>query len=148
MFEARILQLQDAKAIEEYEKARQSERSADEFENELLSWHASWRRESLDHYLPLGWSFGIWSNNIFAGYFLAQPHLFMRGLTQTLWIERVVSNTAEGMSDLIEVAYKLSREKHFQKILFNMQDDVTIAHSVFQLSSVGENILELKTAKF
>lgn len=148
MFEARILQPQDEKALEEFEKMRLSENSADEFENELLSWHASWRKESLEHYLPLGWSFGIWSNDKIVGYFLAQPYLFMRGMTQTLWIERIVSNTVDGMSELIEIAYKLSREKHFQKILFNMQDDVTIAHSVFQLSSVGDNILELKTAKF
>jgi hypothetical protein len=150
MSQPRILRPEDATHIVNFEKSRLEQTQPDEMERELLSWHASWREESLQHYLPLGWSFGLWSDDgqSLVGYFLAQPFLFMRGLTQTLWVERLVAQDARSGEELIEIAYKLSREKHFQKVLFYLNEDAPLENSIFQLSAVSDNLVELKTAKF
>ena len=115
-----ILQASDAAAIEKFEKARLAQSSMDPFEAEMLSWNSPWRKESLEHYLPTGWCFGIWSDEThttLTGYFLAQPLMFFDGLTQTFWIEHLNGNTEEEIQALIMVATKLAREKHFQKAI-------------------------------
>lgn len=89
---------------------------------QFADWHSSWREESLNHYLPLGWSFGLWDSDKFAprllGYFLAQPFLFLNGLTQTLWIEHLRAESLAIQDQLVDVALKFSREKHFQSVIF------------------------------
>jgi len=150
MAQARILRLEDAPKISTFERARLEKTHADQNDRELLSWHASWREESLNHYLPLGWSFGLWNEEgtELEGYFLAQPQLFLRGLTQTLWVERLVASTVKGGEELIEIAYRLCREKHFQKVLFYLNEDAPLENSIFQLNQVSDTLMELKTAKF
>lgn len=150
MTQPRVLRREDESSIIEFEKSRLAQTVPDEAERELQSWHASWRKESLEHYLPLGWSFGIWDEKTgqLMGYYIAQPQLFLCGMTQTLWVERLVATTPELTADLIELSYRICREKHFQKVLFCIHADSDLANSVFQLNRISDNLMELKTAKF
>ncbi len=115
----RVLQPSDGDLILKYEMARLARSEPDENERQFKMWHASWRQESLDHYLPLGWSFGAFHNGALAGYFLAQTQLFTRGLTQTLWVERLAADEAQVEAELKDVAERLRREKHLQRVLYS-----------------------------
>jgi hypothetical protein len=88
-------------------------------EKEMLSWHAVWRREALEHYVPLGWSFIQRSEGKIEGYVLAQPVLFLKGWTQTLWVEHIGAKTSELETTLFDVVYRWARDKHFQKVYFS-----------------------------
>lgn len=148
MFETRVLQIQDIGQITQFEREHLRQCIADEVEQELASWHASWRQESLEYYLPLGWSFGIWQNSQLVGYFLAQPLLFSRGLTQTLWVERLVAKDEEGVIFLIDHAYRMSREKHFQQVLFLQHEDMNYMHPTLRLEPIADRLLGIKAAKY
>jgi hypothetical protein len=117
----KILRPQDHKSILEYEKKLISSTIAEEIERELMEWDAPWRMESLEHYLPQGWSFAMWEGvegeSPLLGYFLAQPLLFHKGIVQSLWLEHLQAVTSEVRSTLMEVIYKTCREKHFQQII-------------------------------
>lgn len=95
----------------------------DSSERMLASWAVPWRREALAHYLPLGWSFAARekgrSQGPLEGFFIAQPILFMRGQTQTLWIEHVEARSVAAVEALADVAVRAAREKHLQRALFN-----------------------------
>lgn len=144
----RILDTTNIEEILGFERSHGVSQTADPADREFEEWHASWRRESLEHYLPLGWSFGIWTDGKLQGYFLAQPQLFTRALTQTLWVEHLRGLSPETVGSLVEIAYKIAREKHFQKVLFRVSRDVNFSGTVLQLDPVDEQIMELKTAKF
>ncbi|MCC6138099.1 MAG: hypothetical protein IT287_05670 [Bdellovibrionaceae bacterium] len=88
-------------------------------EKEMQAWHALWRRESLEHYAPLGWSFVMRAEGKLQGYVLAQPLLFFKGWTQTLWIEHIGTTTPELGTYLFEIIYRWARDKHFQKVYFH-----------------------------
>ncbi len=89
-------------------------------EDPFVEWSASWREESLRHYLPLGWSYGVWDKDEkLIGYALAQPFVFLEGYTQTLWVEAVFSANQKASDILLEVLWKLCREKHFQRLVLN-----------------------------
>lgn len=146
--QAQVLRLDDLEKIIHFEKSKLLNRIEDEFERELAGWQASWRKESLEHYLPLGWSFGLFSHTgELLGYFIAQPQLFVRGMMQTLWVERLSANGSEHSSTLIEIAYGLAREKHFQKILFHQEEDAVLPAIHFKTQSPKEQITEINTAK-
>lgn len=161
--EIRILQLADRDTILQYERQKLLGVEPDDMERQMLEWHAPWRTEALEHYLPLGWSFSVLSEEVGAdgvrgmeGYFLAQPQIFTRGLTQTLWIERIQFNSGEVLSALLEVAYKLCREKHFQQLLVgespSLKTAMSEASSLNELLSkfekIEDGVLGIKTAKF
>jgi hypothetical protein len=131
--EARILQNSDLDSILQFEQELLKNTIEDQMEREMSSWHAPWRRESLEHYLPQGWSFGVFNQKELVGYFLAQPQLFVRGMTQSLWVEHLNAHALETRLELVDIARRLCREKHFQ-MLYILNPD----HSV-------ESI---KTAKF
>ena len=114
----RILLPQDKESILTLGRARfASGGGADPIELEMAAWNARWRGEALDHYLPQGWSFGIFESDQLHGAILAQPYLFHRGLTQTLWVEDILAPTAEIAHALLETAYRWARDKHFQCVL-------------------------------
>ena len=115
-----IIQASDLDEIVQFEQKISEKLVPDEMERTMQSWHARWRKESLDHYLPMGWSFLARSDSTkeLVGYFIAQPLLFFDGFTQTLWVEHMQFINESVRDQLCEVAYKLSREKHFQKVLF------------------------------
>lgn len=83
------------------------------------SWTAPWRKESLTHYLKGGWSFiATTPTKEVAGFFLAQPILFMNRQTQSLWVEMILGEDRPTTEFLAEIAIKTAREKHLQRVLF------------------------------
>lgn len=143
-----ILQAQDAAAVEQFEKARLQH--MDPFEAEMLSWNSPWRKESLEHYLPSGWCFGIWSDSTYTqlkGYFLAQPLLFVDGLTQTFWIEHLKGESPKEIQDLILVAVRLAREKHFQRAIFRDNEFLHESLVQFQAQPLKSGLVEILTSK-
>ena len=146
-----ILGPTDAEQIIAYEKGRLS--AADPMEQEMASWHAKWRQESLNHHLPLGWSFGfkqtINGESKLAGYFIGQPLLFFRGLTQTLWVEHIAFDSEEIGLKLIETAYRWAKDKHLQMVLFSDSKNLEFAKIHFpQLKLADDIFLEMKSARF
>ncbi|MFZ3231768.1 MAG: hypothetical protein WA160_16295 [Pseudobdellovibrio sp.] len=116
----RIAQLEDVDAIYEFEVKLKFSDQDEEFEKMIAVWSSAYRKESLEHYFKLGWSFiATNSDNKIVGFFLGQPLLFFDQQTQTLWIEHISSVNSNITTELIEIAYKLSREKHFQRVLLS-----------------------------
>jgi hypothetical protein len=116
-----VLRSNDEEAILSFEMKRlDADDSLDVMEKQLKSWHAKWRKESLEHYLNIGWSFAIWDSpnklNLL-GYVLCQPLLFFRGMTQTLWVEHLSAANDEVSEKLGEIIYRWSRDKHLQQIV-------------------------------
>jgi hypothetical protein len=93
------------------------EQKKDENETRLLLWHVPWRKEALEHYLKSGWSFIARDGGKPVGFYLAQPFLFFRGQTQTLWIEHIEGLNQAVSDSLLEIATKVAREKHLQRVL-------------------------------
>ena len=147
--ECKILQPDDRESIIELEKRRLTKGDeSDPMEVEMATWHAPWRKESLDHYLPLGWSYGLWRDSLLQAYFLGQPQLFLRGLTQSLWLEHLSFSCDDEAKQLLDIAYRLCREKHFQTLL--VPDEAWVQHLPTQASSQPwqKPYLQVKTAKF
>lgn len=119
-------------------------------EAEMHSWSARWRQEALDHYVKQGWSFGRFTNDgQLAGFLLAQPYLFHRGLTQTLWIEHLEADTPEIARQLLETAFAWARDKHFQCVL--IEDSTANREAAASFSTRThpvEAVLELRSARF
>lgn len=85
----------------------------------FATWSSRARRESLEHYSKLGWSFkALNKNHEIQGFILAQPLLFLSGQTQSLWVEYLCSSSLQVQEFLLDLAYRLSREKHLQCVYF------------------------------
>lgn len=152
----RIIQSSDLEEILNFEKRRLMEIMPDENERTLHSWHARWRQESLEHYLPLGWSFLARDPDLateaepegpLVGYFLAQPLLFLDGQTQSLWVEHVSASSLQSRDQLCELAYKLSREKHFQRVFFPNTTGVANSVATFRPEPWNVSVLCVKTTR-
>jgi hypothetical protein len=120
----RVAGIGDLDRIYQYETENLQTRISDEMERSIFSWNARWRKESLEHYLPLGWSFVADQNDELKGYFIAQPLVFFDGQTQSLWLEHIAASSDQVLEQLCEVAYKVGREKHLQKVFFPKDDAV------------------------
>lgn len=114
----KVIQASDLDEIIDYETKKTVDAIPDENDRRFHMWSSRWRRESLEHYLPMGWSFLARDGETLVGYFLAQPLLFFDGQTQSLWMEHIQFNSLHVRDALCELAYKLSREKHFQRVYF------------------------------
>ncbi len=114
----KVLQTSDVEAILDFESKKLAESIIDPTQRMIQAWHSRWRKESLEHYLSLGWSFFAKDNDQIAGYFLAQPLLFFDGQTQSLWVEHLQHNSLQVRDELCELAYRIAREKHFQRVYF------------------------------
>lgn len=149
-FKIKVLRIEDLDLVLRLAKKEfQKVEFPSEMDRELASWHEPWRQEALEHYLPLGWCFGCWSDDReLLGFFLAQPILFFKGLTQNLWVEFVcaVSNKIE--ETLVDVAYRTSREKHLQKVYFNNPSFASLLKDKYSATLIEDTILEVKTAKY
>lgn len=120
----RIAQLDDVAAVFEYESRKHFDANLDEIENQIFIWNSNFRKEALEHYLKTGWSFvAVGPQQQIAGFFMGQPLLFVDKQTQSLWVEYVSADSDAVYTELVDIAYRLSREKHFQRVLFS--DDVT-----------------------
>ena len=129
--EFQVLAPGDLDEVMTFAEKRHRDLYPDETERMFQSWVAKWRRESLEHYLRIGWSFVARENARTVGFFLAQPFLFFRGQTQTLWVE------------LIEVA----REKNLQRTLFADADRLGPAIGKWAPAEFSDKIAEIKTTK-
>lgn len=150
-FEIKVLQPENADLILGFENELLQGEISDPMEQEFARWHAKWRPEALEHYLSLGWSFGLWTDEnpkSFVGYFLAQPFLFFRGMTQTLWIEHIAYRDATSAQQLVELAYRMARDKRLQKVVFHTDQDLTPALGIFSGQKIQEGLFEIKAAKF
>lgn len=152
----RVIQIQDLQEILDFENKKLQELIPDEMERTLQSWNARWRPESLEHYLPLGWSFlmrdqdkpSTYSDEgVLVGYFLAQPLLFLDGQTQSLWVEHLQYASLQARDELCELAYKLSREKHFQKVFFPNISGINNSISAFKAETWSPAVMHIKTTK-
>ena len=147
--ETRILLIDDADAILAFESGQLAKTMSDPMEREMASWSARYRKEALEHYLPKGWSFGTFLNGQLVGYILAQPLLFVRGLTQTVWIENI-STTHPGLAKtLIEVVHKWARDKHLQCLLMELTSQTEFVLTQWpQSHKVDGGLIELKSARY
>lgn len=152
----RVIQMQDLQEILDFENRKLQELIPDEMERTLHSWNVRWRKESLEHYIPLGWSFLVRDRETpsvdsdegtLIGYFLAQPLLFLDGQTQSLWIEHLQSASLQARDELCELAYRLSREKHFQKVFFPNVSGINNSISAFKAEVWNPAVMHIKTTK-
>ena len=149
------LGLADIDEVYAYAKRRLALDIPDEVERRFRSWEVAWRREALEHYLKLGWSFivrrDVGNGLQTVGFFLAQPFLFFRGQTQTVWVEHVEADDAETTAALIEVAIKVAREKNFQRALFATSgtSGEKLAHELQKWAPtlLPDRIVEVRTSK-
>lgn len=115
----------------------------------LKSWSAPWRQESLEYYMSLGWSLGFFEEGCLEGYLLAQPLLFFRGQTQTLWVECVRGMSMEIQRTLLESAIKIAKEKHIQQVVFHTES-VQGFQSILNEHNINfdQGFLYIKTTKW
>lgn len=121
------------------------DRNLPEMERMMAMWKVRWRKEAISHYFNTGWSFIAELNGKFVGYFMAQPFIHFRGQTQTVWVEHLESEDTVAHSGLIEIAIKVAREKHMQRVLFS--NDLENALKVWNPTQIEEKVLEVKTTK-
>ncbi len=123
----RVLTLEQRDLILDFERTKLKKLELSEIELSMLEWNSGWRVESLEHYLKTGWCFGVWASRDqnpeveekFSGYFLAQPLLFVKGQTQSLWIEHISSDDHELHEQLVQLAIRYGKDKHLQKVIFS-----------------------------
>jgi hypothetical protein len=142
-----VIQPSEVDEILEYESKKLKETIANENDRMLASWNSRWRKEALDQYLPQGWSFLIRDGEQLMGYFIAQPLLFFDGQTQSLWVEHLQHSSLQVRDQLCELACKLSREKHFQRVYF--PNISTLANSLgpYKPEAWNSQTLMVKTTK-
>lgn len=144
----RIAQLDDVENVYHFECQKNFQDQAEQIENQMQIWNSAYRKEALLHYFKLGWSFIAYNNqNQILGFFLGQPLLFVDHQTQTLWIEYVSALTSDLKNELVEIAYKLSREKHFQRVLISSDIEMTESSKKFPFEKWQRSVSVLKTTK-
>ncbi len=151
----RVAEVSEIEEICTFENQKLVESVPDESERLLKSWNARWRKESLEHYLQMGWSFLARDTDLksshaegeLVGYFIAQPLLFFDGFTQSLWIEHLSYNALKARDELCELAYKLAREKHLQKVFFPQSTALLNCLTAFRAEPWKPNVLSVKSTK-
>lgn len=145
--EFQVLSLGDLEEVYAYAEERMKREIPDETDRRFRLWDVRWKREALEHYLKLGWSFIARIDGRAVGFFLGQPFLFYRGQTQTLWVEHLEADTAQITDALSEVAVKIAREKHFQRVLFGQSGSLRDALERWKPSPLENDIVEIRTTK-
>ncbi len=144
----KVLQMNDLESVMSFEDSIMSKLIPDEMERMIAHWSSKTRKEALEHYLNLGWSFAATNNqDQILGYFIAQPLLFFEGQTQNLWVEHVRAENEEIHFQLCEIAYKLGREKHLQRVYFPQDVETQTAIKNFNPISMDRPIIFVKTTK-
>lgn len=160
----RIAQAEDLENIYIYAENKLKNEISDDMERMMAVWESRFRKEALAHYLQLGWSFVAekfdldsdlsreknshkkYENKI-CGFFLGQPLLFFQGQTQTLWVEYILADDLKIKAELVEIAYKLSRDKHFQQVLFPENVQELEFEKPIQFQKIKDNFIWVKTTK-
>lgn len=152
----RVIQESDFQEVTDFENKKMQDAYPDESERMIASWNSKHRPEALKHYLALGWSFLIRdpgttssysSEGLLVGYFIAQPLLFLDGQTQSLWVEHVQYSSLQARDELCELAYKLAREKHLQRVYFPNENGVPNSVKAFKVDTWQPGTLFVKTTK-
>ena len=144
----KIIQLSELDEIIDYEKKKLVEILPDEMDREMQAWNSRWRKESLEHYLPMGWSFlARDEQDRLLGYFIAQPLLFLDNQTQSLWVEHLQYSTLEARDQLCDLANKLCREKHFQKVYFAASSSIASVLKTMKGEDWHPQAIQIKTTK-
>ena len=148
VYTCRIAQLEDVESVHQFELSIRFPDDPESFENKMQVWDSSYRKESLEHYFKLGWSFICFnSEKKIEGFFLGQPLLFFDKQTQTLWIEHVSATNIEVKTELIDIAFRLSREKHFQRVLLPSDLETQGLTKPFQFVKWPRQTSTIKTTK-
>lgn len=142
-----ILQLSELDELSNFESDKLKLEMPDEVERNFASWQARWRKESLEHYLPLGWSFIARHDGKIVGYFIAQALLFLDGQTQSLWVEHMQFVDQTTCDALVELAYRLSREKHLQKVYLPDQVSIQKSAQMFKSEPWSPAMVQLRTTR-
>ena len=144
----RIAQLDDVQAVYEFEFKQKLSNIADEYEQQMAVWTSAFRKESLEHYFKLGWSFlALNEKNEIQGYFLGQTLLFFDHQTQTLWLEHLSAANLDISTELVDIAFRLSREKHLQRVLLSDSIQKMNLKKSFPFQTWERSIDFLKTTK-
>lgn len=152
----KIAMASEVDEILDFEKRKLTETIADETEREFAAWNSRWRQESLLHYLPMGWSFlcrdtsqpsSFSTEGQLVGYFIAQPLLFFDGNTQTLWVEHLQFSSLQARDELCDLAYRLSREKHLQRVIFPNSPAIQNATKHLKAQTWDPATLYIRTTK-
>jgi len=145
----RVIQTSEIDEILAFEQRRLIETMPNEEDRVFASWHARWRKEALEHLLPLGWSYLARSpdDDTLVGYFIAQPLLFFEGQTQSLWVEHLASTSLQARDALTDLAYRVSREKHFQRVYFPNQTSILNSVKPFKPEEWNPQTIFIKTTK-
>lgn len=155
-FDFRVIQPSDAQELLDYEMRKLVDLIPDENDRAMHAWHVKWRRESLEHYLPMGWSFLARDKEAatpdrpeghLVGYFIAQPLLFLDGMTQSLWVEHLSSSSLMARDGLCDLAYRLSREKNFQRVFFPNGSGIGNSVAPFKPETWQAPVFCVKTSK-
>lgn len=144
----RIAQLDDVSLIYQFAENRLRAQFSDEMELMMQVWNSRFRKEALEHYLKLGWSFMAYDENQkLLGFFLGQPFLFFQGHTQSLWVELLMAENFKIEADLAEIAIKLSRDKHFQKVVLPKSVETLHFEKSYQFQKWSDECVWVKTTK-
>ena len=144
----RIAQLADVEKVYLFETNKRFSHIVDEYEQQMAVWSEPFRKESLEHYFKLGWSFlALSKNNEIIGFFLGQPLLFFANHTQTLWLEYISAIDISVSTELVDIAYRLAKEKHFQRVLLSEDIQAMNLEKQFPFQKWEKNINFLKTTK-
>lgn len=145
----RIAQLEDVENVFSYEYEKNfSSKDISDIEKQMLVWDSFFRKESLEHYFKSGWSFiALNQNSEVVGFFMGQALLFLDKQTQSLWIEYISANNMDIYTELVDIAYRLSREKHFQKVLFSQVVTEQKLNKEFDFKKWERVVSYLKTTK-
>lgn len=118
-YDFKVIQPVDIDLLLSFDLEILTQQFADSEELMFASWSSRARRESLEHYAKLGWSFkAVDAKQQLQGFILAQPLLFLSGQTQSLWVECVCVKNIEVQHLLLDLSYRLAREKHLQCVYY------------------------------
>lgn len=144
-----VIQPDNLQEIIALETKKAQEVYPDEIERAIASWSSKSREEALNHYISLGWSFLARDedSNKIMGYFIAQPLLFFEGQTQSLWVEHIQYCSLQARDELCELAYKLGREKHLQRVYFPNDPGILNSIKSFKAEAWQPGTFAVKTTK-
>lgn len=144
-----VLSLPDIDEVFNYASERLTKSEPNEHDRMFKSWSVKWRREALEHYLKLGWSFIARDEQTkrTVGFFLGQPFLFFRGQTQTLWVEHIEADDENVKHQLVDTAVRVAREKHLQRVIFAEAADKADALKNWNPERLEDDIVVVKTTK-
>lgn len=144
----RIAQLDDVDAVYEFEFKLRLSDIKDEYEQQMAVWTSAFRKESLEHYFKLGWSFiALNEKNEIQGFFLGQTLLFFDHQTQTLWLEYLSAISLDIGTELVDIAYRLSKEKHLQRVIMSDSIQKMNLKKAFPFQTWERSMNFLKTTK-